>query len=54
MLLPFVMAFTEERDGDPPMPEVVPVDELTSRAIEDAAADIEGEPEDAEWPTPTT
>jgi hypothetical protein len=48
MLTPFVNAFTEQQDAETPVPEVVPIEELTGEQLEAAEAEIEAE---EEWPT---
>ena len=49
MLTPFVKAFTEQQEPEvTPVPEVVPIEELTGEQLEAAEAEIEAE---EEWPT---
>jgi hypothetical protein len=53
MLTPFAGAFTQNEREQAPVPEVVPIDELSEPALEGAAAEIAREAEaeeENEWP----
>jgi len=47
VLTPFAKAFESNEPGEPNVPEVVPIDELTGERIEAAEAEIEAE---EQWP----
>lgn len=51
VLAPFAGAFTQNEREQAPVPEVVPIDELSEKAIEAAAAEIATDAEEEnEWP----
>ncbi|MDE3111763.1 MAG: hypothetical protein KGN00_04940 [Chloroflexota bacterium] len=51
MLTPFAGAFAHGSEPEQaPVPEVVPIDELSVPAIEAAAKEIAGGQEEDEWP----
>lgn len=54
MLTPFAGAFPRRETEQAPVPEVVPIDELSGPAIEAAAAEIAEHPEEEDEECPAT